>query len=275
MTRNTGYALIACLAVTVRLVAAEPAWRELAPGLEMTEFVPGKKSDVGDSRIVVVRADPTRWEVDVVGRIRSGGAAGKTAREWAAETGLVVATNAGMFATDYFTHLGYVEVRGEILARKVNGYQSVAAFDPRSPGSSPAFKIFDLDAGGTTVESIRGEYATLLQNLRLVRRPGENRWSEQGKRWSEAALGEDREGRILLVFSRSPFSMRDLNRELVAAVGLVAAQHLEGGPEAQLWVKVGDVELERFGSFETGFREDDGVSLPWPIPNVLGLRSRR
>jgi hypothetical protein len=180
-----------------------------------------------------------------------------------------------MFATDYVTHLGYLELKGEVLSRRVNDYQSVAAFDPHPGAKAPAFRIFDLDAPGVAVESIRKEYGSLVQNLRLVRRPGENRWSEQAKRWSEAALGEDAQGRILLIFSRSPFSMRDLNRELVASdIGLVASQHLEGGPEAQLFLRVGGVELERFGSFETGFREDDGVSVPWPIPNVLGLRPR-
>ena len=123
--------LVASSAVAARGDA--PAWRELAPGLEMTEFVPGKKSEVGDSRIVVVRADPARWEVDVVGRIRGGGSAGKTAREWATEAGLVVATNAGMFATDYFSHLGYVEVRGEILALRQREFVHAA----RGLGCSP------------------------------------------------------------------------------------------------------------------------------------------
>jgi hypothetical protein len=267
--------LAALLLPGVALGAAPaPSWRELAPGLELGEVAASKPSAVGDSRILVVRADPERWEIDVVGRSRSGEAQGMTAKGWAESKGLVVATNAGMFATDYVTHLGYLELKGEVLSHRINDYQSVAAFDPHPGAKAPAFRIFDLDAPGVTIESIRKQYRSLAQNLRLVRRPGENRWSEQAKRWSEAVLGEDAEGRILIVFSRSPFSMRDLNRELVASIGLVASQHLEGGPEAQVYLNVGGVEFERFGSFETGFHEADDVSVAWPIPNVLGLRPR-
>ncbi len=69
--------------------------------------------------------------------------------------------------------------------------------------------------------------------------------------------------------------MHDLNQELLSAgIGLVAAQHLEGGPEAQLYLHVGKVEFEMFGSYETSFREDDRNSAPWPIPNILGIRPR-
>jgi len=69
--------------------------------------------------------------------------------------------------------------------------------------------------------------------------------------------------------------MHDINQELLSAgIGLVAAQHLEGGPEAQLYLNVGDVELEIYGSYETSFREDNGNTTAWPIPNVLGARRR-
>lgn len=69
--------------------------------------------------------------------------------------------------------------------------------------------------------------------------------------------------------------MHDLNSELLSAgIGLVAAQHLEGGPEAQLYLHAGDFELELFGSYETSFRENDSNSAAWPIPNILGVRQR-
>ena len=234
-------------------------------------------SHAGDSRITVVRADPGRWELVLVGTDESNGESSKTAREWARSHRLQVATNAGMFATDYRTHIGYLESRGEVRSRHVNAYQSVAAFDPRDTASGNApFRIFDLDASGVTVESIRRDYTSLVQNLRLIRKPGTNRWSQQPKRWSEAALGEDAAGRPLLIHCRSPFSMHDLNRELLAAgIDLVAAQHLEGGPEAQLYLEVGSTAIELVGSFETSFREDEGNTVAWRVPHVLGLRQRR
>ena len=59
--------------------------------------------------------------------------------------------------------------------------------------------------------------------------------------------------------------MHDLNNELLAAgIGIVAAQHLEGGPEAQLYLHVGSFEMEMYGNYETSFRENDSNSAAWP-----------
>ena len=252
-----------------------PEWRPLARGMDIRSIDARSPSSVGNSKITVVRVDPLLWELDLVGRSVTGDARGRTAREWAGTHALEVAVNAGMFASDFVTHVGYMECRGQVVSTAVNKYQSVAAFDPRDPENRPPFRIFDLDEPGVTIQTIRQDYTSLVQNLRLVKRVGVNRWSEQEKMWSEAALGEDEDGRILLVFSRSPFSMHDFNRELISAgIGVVALQHLEGGPEAQLYVNVDGFELEVFGSYETSFREDDSNAVAWPIPNVLGLRRR-
>ena len=70
--------------------------------------------------------------------------------------------------------------------------------------------------------------------------------------------------------------MHDLNQELLGAgIGIVAAQHLEGGPEAQLYFRAGGVEKEMFGSYETSYQENDANAFPWPIPNVLAVRPRQ
>ena len=250
-------------------------WKLIAPGMELRWLVATNPSPVGESRITVVRIDPTKWQLELLGRSRTDEPTNRTAREWAKNHDLAVAINAGMFGSDYKTHVGYMECRGHMNSSWVNDYQSVAAFDPRDPENHPPFRIFDLDAQGLTVQTIREDYASLVQNLRLVKRPGSNRWSKQDKKWSEAALGEDKEGRILFVFSRSPFSMHDFNREMLSSgIGLVALQHLEGGPEAQLYLKVGDIELEVLGSYETSFTENDENTSAWPIPNVLGVRRR-
>ncbi len=255
-------------------VAAAVKWQTLEPGIDLAVFTASRPSSSGDSRITVLRIDPHLWELDFVGVARTGEALGRTAREWCTKHKLTAAINAGMFAADFRTHLGYLRFRDHVYSARINSYQSVAAFDPKKKGA-PAFRIFDLDAPGVTMKSILKDYSSAVQNLRLIKRPGRNVWGRQDKKWSEAALGEDDQGRILFIFCRSPFSMRDLNHELLAAgIGLVAAQHLEGGPETQLYFRAGRVEQELFGSFETFFKEDDGNTVPWPIPSVLGVRPR-
>ena len=249
-------------------------WASLAPGVDYKYVAAKKPSVVGDSRIFVLRIDPNLWHLEAVGISQTGESTGRTAREWAQRRKFSAVINAGMFAADFKTHLGYMGSSAHINDSKINAYQSVAAFDPRDSQSSP-FRIFDLDAPGTHFEEIQKNYSSALQNLRLIKRPGSNQWSQQDRKWSEAALGEDEKGRILFIYSRSPFSMHDLNSELLSAgIGIVAAQHLEGGPEAQLYLHLGSTEMELFGSYETNFKENDFNSTAWPIPNVLGVRPR-
>jgi len=69
--------------------------------------------------------------------------------------------------------------------------------------------------------------------------------------------------------------MHNLNKELLeAGIGIVAAQHLEGGPEAQIYVKSGSIEIDLNGSYETSYNEGDGNVISWPVPNILGVRPR-
>ena len=272
--KNRGLLFLISLLSLVSLRAAHAAsdWTPLAPGMEYKYVVAKKPSTVGDSRIFILRMDPSLWQLEAVGISQTGESAGHTARDWSRSHKFTAAINAGMFAADYKIHLGYMGSPAHVNNSKVNAYQSVAAFDSRD-SQSPPFRIFDLDAPGTHFDDIQKNYASALQNLRLIKRPGTNQWGQQDRRWSEAALGEDENGRILFIYSRSPFSMHDLNAELLSCgIGIIAAQHLEGGPEAQLYLHVGDFELELFGSYETNFRENNSNSAAWPVPNILGLR---
>ncbi len=258
------------------LLAAQATlqWKSIAPGMDYKYVTAKTPSAIGDSRIFILRVDPNLWQLEAIGISQTGESSGHTARDWSRRQKFSAAINAGMFAADFKTHLGYMGSAAHVSNGHANSYQSVAAFDPRD-SHSPPFRIFDLDAPGAHFADIQKDYASALQNLRLIKRPGANQWSQQSRQWSEAALGEDDAGHILFIYSRSPFSMHDLNNELLAAgIGIVAAQHLEGGPEAQLYLHVGSLEMEMYGSYETSFRENDSNSPAWPVPNILGLRPR-
>ena len=250
-------------------------WKTLAPGMDYKYVLAKTPSAVGGSRIFILRMDPNLWQLEPISATQNGESSGHTARQWSQKHNFSAAINAGMFATDIKTHLGYMGSSAHVNNSRVNAYQSVAAFDPRDPKSSPQFRIFDLDSPDVNFAEIQKNYSSAIQNLRLIKRPGTNQWAQQTRLWSEAALGEDDAGRILFIYSRSPFSMHDLNAELLnAGIGLVAAQHLEGGPEAQLYLHVGSVEMELYGSYETSFKENDSNSAAWPVPNILGVRPR-
>jgi exopolysaccharide biosynthesis protein len=252
--------------------AQTDAWEQMADGLELGRFRVDHESSGGDSAIVVLRIDPNIWELKILAISETGDERGMSAKQWCDKYNLVAAINAGMFDIDYKTHIGYMKVGEHINSSRINSYKSAAAFNPLRK-ESPPFRIFDLDTD--SLDSIKADYGCVVQNLRLIKRPRENRWSQKQDKWSEAALGEDDQGRILFILCRSRYTMHDFcNILLSLPINLVSAQHLEGGPEAQMYLNMDDVKLELAGSHETDLNENDNNIIPWPIPNVFGVVKR-
>jgi hypothetical protein len=263
-------ALVALAAAATFAAAAEGRWSELGRGLELGSF-PLEGHGFTGARVHVLRVDPRLWELTLHALPR-GESEGYTAREWARREGLVAAINAGMYQMDYRTHSGYLAADGTVFSRGVNPYLSAAAFAPVDP-ASPPFRIVDLDE--EPLAEVTARYRRVVQNLRMVKRPAENRWSPQGRRWSEAALGEDREGRALFIFCAAPLPLDRLIAALLELpLGLVAAQHLEGGSQAQLFVAAGGERLELVGDHEGAFPPSEQGRPARPIPNVIGVRQR-
>lgn len=252
-------------------VQGEGQWETLECGIEFGCFQVDNPSPAGDQVVRILRIDPNLWDIRLFCASQIPGCRNLTARQWCESQGLRAAINAGMFDTNYCTHIGFLSADDHVNNSSVNSYQSVAVFSPRREDLAP-FRIFDLDTD-ITIGTICQDYRYVVQNLRLIKRWAENRWSPQGRIWSEAALGEDDKGRVLFIFCRSPYSMHELNGILMSLhIGLVCAQHLEGGPEAQMYFNLGKRENEFVGSYETRFKEDDLNRDAWAVPNVIGIR---
>ncbi len=261
--------VLGLLLVASAAAAADQRWTALGAGLELGRF-PLDGHGAPGALVHVLRIDPQRWELTLHGLPRDE-SIGYTAREWSRREGLAAAINAGMYQEDYRTHSGYMQADGKVFSRGTNGYLSAAAFAPVDP-RDPQFRLFDLD--DDPLSSVLARYRRVVQNLRMLKRPGENRWSPQERRWSEAALGEDREGRALLIFCAAQLPLDRLIEALLSLpLGLVAAQHLEGGSQAQLFIAAGGETIELAGGYEGVFSASD-PNRPWPIPNVIGVRPR-
>jgi hypothetical protein len=251
---------------------AYDTWKKLATGLELGTFETQFNKTPIDSTITILRIDPKLWDFKLMSLSETKEKGDLSVWEWCKKYKLTAGINAGMFAEDYSTHIGYMKSANHVNSSKVTSYKSVAAFSPKVK-NIPSFRIFDLE--DKSITEIKKQYSCVVQNLRLIKRPGVNKWSQQNKKWSEVALGEDKSGNVLFIFCRYPYSMYDFNRILLKLpINLVAAQHLEGGPEAQLYVNAGGIEINKNGSYETSFNENDSIDSNMPVPNIIGIVKR-
>jgi hypothetical protein len=250
-----------------------PAWKTLQPGIEYTTISDAaadakKAPGAVDGRLHVVRIDPKLAPLVAV-MATAGDRKQRTAGAWCRERKLAVAINLGMYAQDHLSNVGHAHAPGHVNNARWSDYKSALAFGPKRAELPPA-ALIDLDAPGARAGL--GDYGTVIQNLRLIRAPGRNVWGKQERRWSEAAVAADTTGRILFIFTRQPHAMNELNDKLLALpLGITAAMHVEGGPEASLSIHAGGVDLDLNGSYETGFNENDGEKAQWPIPNLLAV----
>jgi hypothetical protein len=257
--------------------AAGVRWRQLQPGVAYARLPvkPPAGIQIADKNLYLVRIEPKRARL----RLLMASALDRkqrTAAEWARAHRLAAVINLGMYHPNHVTHVGYLRVGEHVNSRRwVPGYGSILAVGPRTPGH-PAALLLDRDR--EKMDQVLARYDGVVQNLRLIRargEQGEGVWSRQTRRWSEAALAMDDRGRLLMVFTRVPLSMWELNQLLLGLpLGIVRATHLEGGPEASLSIHAGGLRLDLCGSFESGFLPADSNNEQWPLPNVLGVERR-
>jgi len=257
-------------AVSGAFAAPPIEWRPVIAGVSYAAIPIIRAMPLGDPHLHVVRIDPRRARLraamasEVDGRRR-------TAAEWCAKSNLAMAINLGMFQGAPLSNVGYARQGEHLDNSRWNAYRSTLVFGAKRPGI-PAARLIDLDQPGARRQT--DDYEAAVQNLRLIEAPGRSVWSRQSRRWSEAAIGMDAQDEILLLFCRSPFTMFEFNRLLLSLpLRVTRAMHVEGGPEASLSIHGGGWDLDLCGSYETGFREDDGETHAWPIPNVVGVEA--
>lgn len=255
--------LAASLVAALRASAQTAAlvWRTLAPGLEHGHA--SVSASIGDRQLHVLQIDPARFAF----RLLTGVATGeqpRTARQWARDHNLLAATNAGMFHPDGLP-VGFAKAEGSIVQPRVTADRSVFVF------SENGARLLDRGCEGFDAAA----HANALQSIRMVSCERRNVWSQQPRVWSTACLAQDGAGNILFLHLRSPLSVHDfIATVLRQPLDIARAMYLEGGPEATLYARASGAEIERFGSYETGFNENDDNNRAWPLPNVLGVVPR-
>jgi hypothetical protein len=221
----------------------------------------------------LVRADLHHYRMRMVLASRDGDA--RPAPRWLEDLHLVAAVNAGMFH-EGGTSVGLL-VDGEHVNQerdnsKLGGY---LAFGPRDPAAAPVV-VTGRECEGFDLDALRRAYKSVTQSYRLLGCDGGAiAWADP-KYYSSAAVGVDRDGKLVMVHVRAPFLMREVSAALARPeLRIAGALFVEGGPEATVAVDGADGDLTLVGSYESGFVEDDDNVQPWTLPNLIALEAIR
>lgn len=248
-------------------------WKPIDKGLFVAEFDSPQKSEIGDSKITIVKINPKYYSFKLLCASETG-EANMTCKQWCKKYGLIAGINAGMFREDKITNCGYMRNFKHINNPKLaKDYNAVLAFNTIvSTPTVPEVQIIDRTC--QDFGKLKDKYHTLVQNIRMINCKQTNVWSQQNKKSSMAVMGMDKSGNILFIFTRSPYSGHDFNNVLLSLpISIYNAMYLEGGPEATLYLSSGDTEFEKVGSYETEFWDETNVRA-WPIPNVIGIAKK-
>lgn len=264
--------LLLVLAVLAAGAGAPPAavvWKPLQNGVELAVLA----EPAGP--LYAVRVDPSLAKlaagIATAGPYAAGGGVVQTAAQWCRTAHFSVAINLGMYEADHRTHTGYLRDGTHVNNASMNEYRSLLALRPVKPRGAP---VLWFDLASAAMPPATRDYRLVVQNLRLIAADAQNVWAASDRKWSEAALAIDHRGRLLFLFSRAPYTMRDFNALVLRSpLDVRQAMHVEGGPEASLSIHVGGVDLDLCGSYETGFIENDSNRAQWALPNVLGVQA--
>lgn len=263
-------ALSAVIFLFVSAVSADGIFKSVSKGVEYGIFSP-RAVGYPEPKIHIVRIDPGQAKLGLL-LASEEKIENKTVSDWCKDYRMITAINAGMYLKDYKTNVGYLRKGSYIQNKRWNKkYLSVLAFNPKMPGIEPAVLVdVDTQDPGRILDKL-SRYDAVVQNLRLVKGNGINVWGKSEKKWSESAIGFDRQGRVLFIFCRYPLDMWQFNENIKSlGLGITRMMHLEGGPIASLSIRSKNLKLDLAGSYESN-SNSSGNDSQYPIPNVIGV----
>ena len=244
-------------------------WQKLAQGLELGIFDASLTSEIGDSKVRVLRIDPQHYRLRLLNASATENGRPLSARQWSQQNDLVAAINASMYQEDYKSSVSLMRTRAHVNNPRVSKDMSILAFD-RKVADVPRVKIIDRQC--EDLEIWQKKYSTVVQSIRMISCNGKNVWTQQPQKWSTAAIGVDDQDRVLFIHVGSPYSTHDVIDILKKLpLNITRAMYVEGGPQAQLYINIGDHEYEFVGHYEIEIQGNVKKLISRPVPNVVGI----
>lgn len=260
--------ILAFISPSETVFPSRGGWQEISPGVFMHRF---EKRSPSPYRITAFRFDTAGYDLNLLSAARID-SNNLTVKEWCRRHQLVAAVNAGMYAKDYSTHVGYMKQFDYINNGRIRrDYKSVLVFNPKD-SSDTRFRMLDMECDN--VDSLRRRYNSVIQNIRMISCSGKNVWQQQNKKSSVCSFGMNTQGDLMIIFSELPLTTHDFIKLCQRLpLDIDRMMYLEGGPPAGLYFTEGNTRIELNGLYEHG-KEGAAFSMAYPLPNVIGVKKR-
>lgn len=248
-------------------------WIEVQKGMFYHEFDGSYNSSVGDSKITVLKINPDTFDF-VLALSTESDSMPQTIKEWCENKGFDAAINAGMYSLqDHLSGRGftknYKHINNPVFK---DDFNALAAFNPISSANQ---KIVIIDKMNPGWENLLTQYQSVFQSIRMIDNTGTPVfWKNKNELFcSMTILAIDNDRNVLFLFTRSPYSANDMIRFMQKPeLNIKTAMYLEGGPEANIYVKTDSVPLVKFGSYISGVYATDTNSKLIKMPMILGVK---
>jgi uncharacterized protein YigE (DUF2233 family) len=223
---------------------AEPAWRKVAPGIELRSFA--RTGNYGAAKILAVRVDPVKAIIRVV-KIKKGDPPGARAEAVCPARGAAI--NGSFFAEEPFMQpMGLLVCDGKKLQKRFP-VGEWGTFLVTAKGAAIIKSADKLPAG--VKQAVEGKPRLVVDGKisRFKSQPAARR----------SAVGLDAKGRVMLAATDGFWTLEQWAAVMKADLNCVKALNLDGGPSTQLCVK-GDASQTIPGG--------------WPVPVLITAEPR-
>lgn len=232
----------------------------------------------------VLRFDPDFFEFSVYG-VTIDKTVKRSLYGWLRDYNLLAVINASMYLPDNISSIGYLKKKNKYSNSHIG--KNLGAFFLANPyekykgkipnvaiiySNEPHFSRFIQSNEKQKITTVLDKYQVVVQNFQLLELTNNDNhvWSGQ-RRHSIASLGEDAQGRILLMYASNPITINEFILALRKSkqLNIKRAMYLEGGTEAAMLYQGQKTFLWQVNDNIKLFLK--GIIL---LPNVIGIKRK-
>ena len=259
-----------------RLMSGRPllgpvVWRENAPGFEAARVNLLYGGRLGPGDLFLVRFDPAHYAFRPYHENEFPGTDQVNISGWADRLkGAAALINSGQYYPDR-GYMGILFREGRSLS--VGAHPQWKGFlvsrpRPGVPSYLPEAAIIDRQLSPDELRP--DDYENVMQSFMLLDQTGRIRVRDSYHLAGRAAIGEDREGRIILIMTPAAISLYDLAVALKSpALDLKQAMGLDGGFETQLLMRQNGTPFLTGGQFS--ITDKRAVYIPGYLPTLPAI----